>query len=143
MGLLHTMDKFHVYQIINSSICILCGSHIETHDHLFFHYPFSTSVWGLRRAGLLLVSLLWRDDLCFSGYIHTIGRRRNLCIYLLGYYSQPQFTSSRMRGIIEFLTRLIILIMLLVKKSLSLPGLGWLKNQNTRFQLLSDLDKVF
>jgi hypothetical protein len=47
MGRLHTMDKFYAYQIISSLICILCGSHIETHDHMFFHCPFSASIWGL------------------------------------------------------------------------------------------------
>lgn len=25
--------------------CVLCGSGLESHDHLFFHCPFSTAIW--------------------------------------------------------------------------------------------------
>jgi hypothetical protein len=46
LGCLNTMDKLHTYQIITLLICILCGFHVETHDHMFFEWPFSTLVWG-------------------------------------------------------------------------------------------------
>lgn len=44
MGYLHTIDIHHAYQIISSSICILCGLYIKTRDHMFFWCPFTTSV---------------------------------------------------------------------------------------------------
>jgi len=36
MGRLNTMNKQHVFQIIPSLTCILCGSRVETHEYLFF-----------------------------------------------------------------------------------------------------------
>lgn len=44
MGYLNTINRLHAYHIINSSICILYRSHIQTHDHLFFQFPFSVLV---------------------------------------------------------------------------------------------------
>ena len=46
MGCLHTMNILHVYQIISCLVCILCRSYVETHDHLFFYFPFS-GLWGV------------------------------------------------------------------------------------------------
>jgi hypothetical protein len=46
MGRLNTMNKQHVFQIIPSLTCILCGSRVETHEYLFFQWPFFVIVWG-------------------------------------------------------------------------------------------------
>jgi hypothetical protein len=36
LSCLNTMYILHTYQIITLLICILCGLHVETHDHMFF-----------------------------------------------------------------------------------------------------------
>jgi hypothetical protein len=46
VGCLQLTLRLHVFQIIPSLICILCGSQVETHEHFFFQYHFSTTVWG-------------------------------------------------------------------------------------------------
>jgi hypothetical protein len=46
VGCLQLTLRLHVFQIIPSLICILYGSQVEIHEHLFFQYHFSTTVWG-------------------------------------------------------------------------------------------------
>jgi hypothetical protein len=44
LGRLYTMDRLQAFHIINSVVCIIYGSHVETHNHLFFEGFFSASV---------------------------------------------------------------------------------------------------
>ncbi|KAJ6925333.1 hypothetical protein NC651_009871 [Populus alba x Populus x berolinensis] len=45
MDRLYTMDRLLSFRITTTSSCILCGVQAETHDHLFFNCPFSSTVW--------------------------------------------------------------------------------------------------
>ncbi|KAJ6983827.1 hypothetical protein NC653_026594 [Populus alba x Populus x berolinensis] len=45
MDKLYTMDRLLSFRITTTSSCILCGVQAETHDHLFFNCPFSSTVW--------------------------------------------------------------------------------------------------
>ncbi|KAJ6974535.1 hypothetical protein NC653_030590 [Populus alba x Populus x berolinensis] len=44
-GRLRTMDRLHSVGILTNNICILCGNHVESHEHLFFECTFSGTVW--------------------------------------------------------------------------------------------------
>ena len=43
LGRLRTMDRLH--GITTNAFCILCGLHVETHEHLFFECTYTGSVW--------------------------------------------------------------------------------------------------
>jgi mannosylglycoprotein endo-beta-mannosidase len=45
IGRLRTMDRLQTAGIIMNATCILCGLHIETHEHLFFACPTTKTVW--------------------------------------------------------------------------------------------------
>jgi mannosylglycoprotein endo-beta-mannosidase len=45
LGRLRTMDRLYSAGIIRNASCILCGTHTETHAHLFFECPTSQIVW--------------------------------------------------------------------------------------------------
>ncbi|XP_044481548.1 uncharacterized protein LOC123208252 [Mangifera indica] len=53
LGRLRTMDRLQHFGIVHSTACVLCGSAIETHDHLFFSCHFSTYVWREIKARTL------------------------------------------------------------------------------------------
>ncbi|KAJ8748130.1 hypothetical protein K2173_012596 [Erythroxylum novogranatense] len=40
------MDRLQFFGVLTSSTCVLCGTSVETHDHLFFQCRFSAAVWG-------------------------------------------------------------------------------------------------
>jgi hypothetical protein len=43
IGRLRMMDRLHGR--VTSTTCILCGIHMETHDHLFFECHYTNLVW--------------------------------------------------------------------------------------------------
>ena len=43
LGRLRTMDRLH--GSVSSTTCILCGLHMETHEHLFFECHYTNLVW--------------------------------------------------------------------------------------------------
>ena len=45
LGRLQTMDRLNSVGIIDNNICILCGHHTETHEHLFFKCTTSHLIW--------------------------------------------------------------------------------------------------
>lgn len=46
---LRTKDKLHHIGVLDDDLCPLCGSHSETHSHLFFECPFSRlCIMGMR-----------------------------------------------------------------------------------------------
>ncbi|KAI8528313.1 hypothetical protein RHMOL_Rhmol12G0140600 [Rhododendron molle] len=45
LGRLSTKDRLHKWGIINDSFCVLCCGGVESHSHLFFDCPFSSSIW--------------------------------------------------------------------------------------------------
>jgi hypothetical protein len=45
MERLHTMDRLLNFGVIHVATCILCGVQVETHEHLFFQCPYTSSVW--------------------------------------------------------------------------------------------------
>jgi hypothetical protein len=45
MERLHTMDRLLNFGVIHAATCILCGVQVETHEHLFFQCPYTSSVW--------------------------------------------------------------------------------------------------
>ncbi|KAJ6672994.1 hypothetical protein OIU85_014246 [Salix viminalis] len=55
-GRLRTMDR--TYRDTEGATCILCGSEMESHDHLFFKCNYSTTVWTNIN---LMVQLQWRN----------------------------------------------------------------------------------
>ncbi|KAI8544922.1 hypothetical protein RHMOL_Rhmol07G0003000 [Rhododendron molle] len=44
-GELATRDRLHRWGVIDCATCVLCTTFDESHEHLFFGCPFSTSVW--------------------------------------------------------------------------------------------------
>ncbi|KAJ6897722.1 hypothetical protein NC652_024515 [Populus alba x Populus x berolinensis] len=44
-GRLRTMDRLYSMGTVTNHTCILCGLHVETHEHLFFECKFSGAVW--------------------------------------------------------------------------------------------------
>jgi hypothetical protein len=63
LGRLRTMDRLHSTGIITNNTCILCGLHVETHEHLFFDCSFTDSVWRSinTRAQLQWPHTSWQD----------------------------------------------------------------------------------
>jgi len=57
------MDRLHSTGIITNNTCILCGLHVETHEHLFFDCSFTDSVWRSinTRAQLQWPHTSWQD----------------------------------------------------------------------------------
>jgi hypothetical protein len=45
MERLHIMDRLLNFGVIHAATCILCGVQVETHEHLFFQCPYTSSVW--------------------------------------------------------------------------------------------------
>jgi len=102
MGLLHTIDILHTFQIILSLICTLYGLQVKTHDHLFFQCPFFCSNLGCYHEHDPS-KLAFYDLTTFASVgKHKLEKKKSICIYLLGWSSQPQFTSFGIRGITEF-----------------------------------------
>lgn len=53
-GALKTKDKLVEYGVTTDATCCLCGTHGETHHHLFFHCSYSKLIWFMlvKRLGL-------------------------------------------------------------------------------------------
>jgi hypothetical protein len=45
LGRLRTMDRLHSAGIITNAACSFCGTHTESHEHLFFECQTSQTVW--------------------------------------------------------------------------------------------------
>jgi hypothetical protein len=95
MDRLYTMDRLLSHRIINSSTCILCGQHTETHDHLFFQCTYSAEVWGSLSAKTLFSwpSTTWQSLLQWAAstfrkkvFTHILSRLvLSTAVYYLWY----------------------------------------------------------
>ncbi|KAJ6287991.1 hypothetical protein OIU78_026695 [Salix suchowensis] len=59
-GRLRTMDRLHNQQLPQAP-CMLCHSHVEDHNHLFFRCSYSAEVWDLicHKANIQWPSISW------------------------------------------------------------------------------------
>ncbi|XP_028084501.1 uncharacterized protein LOC114285637 [Camellia sinensis] len=59
----NTGDRFHLFGVTQSTVCVFCQYHNEDHNHLFFECPFSERVWSCIKGKINVdwPSLLWDD----------------------------------------------------------------------------------
>lgn len=62
--------------IIASRTCILCGTHNETHDHIFFQCSYSSTVWETfsRRAHIQWPTSPWHQLLLWAASTYQKGK---------------------------------------------------------------------
>jgi len=103
------MDRLQTFQIITSSVCILCGSHVETHDHLFFACSFSAPVWTAISGRTLIAwpSLSWQPLLQWASFqfrkrkdfMHILARLSlSATVYFIWYERNNRVFSQHFRS---------------------------------------------
>ncbi|XP_013595119.1 PREDICTED: uncharacterized protein LOC106303381 [Brassica oleracea var. oleracea] len=97
---LPTRDRLRRWGLIVPHDCVLCSSGIETHHHLFFECPYSSSTWKHFAQAILpatpldihsaaaMISRLHHPShappvikLIFQSAIYLIWRERNACVF--------------------------------------------------------------
>ena len=75
---LRTMDRLYSTGVITNTTCILCGANEESHNHLFFDCPYSSTVWGsiCGKARMHWPIRPWKDLLLWA--VATYQSKKNI-----------------------------------------------------------------
>lgn len=79
---------------------VLCGSTIETHNHIFFCYDFFAFIWGKSKLRLFWLGRVPFSPHWYIRHLYTLGKRRTFDIFFPSYPCLPLFTLCSIRGII-------------------------------------------
>ena len=62
-GTLNTQDRVMKWQPRKQMHCALCGQGMDSHEHLFFSFQYSSQVWDIIKndAKISLGSIAWKD----------------------------------------------------------------------------------
>jgi hypothetical protein len=106
LGRLRTMDRLHSAGIITNAACSFCGTHTESHEHLFFECQTSQTVWQTvnARANIYWPNSSWSNLLQWASATysmktniqHTIARLLlSTTVYQLWYERNTRIFSNQ------------------------------------------------
>ncbi|XP_059302004.1 uncharacterized protein LOC132053929 [Lycium ferocissimum] len=74
-GRLYTRDRLDSWGITTTQDCSLCLDGLETLAHLFFHCPYSATIWEtlLHWQGIYRISMIWPDEMQWAA-THANGK---------------------------------------------------------------------
>ncbi|KAJ7009371.1 hypothetical protein NC653_000135 [Populus alba x Populus x berolinensis] len=115
MERLYTRDRLLSFGATTASSCILCGLQAETHDHLFFQCPYSSTVWRELSAKTLYScpTTTWQRLLQWAASIfrkpkeftHILSRMvLSTAVYYIWYERNNRFFNNAYRSPHELMT---------------------------------------
>ncbi|KAJ6940685.1 hypothetical protein NC651_006728 [Populus alba x Populus x berolinensis] len=115
MERLYTRDRLLSFGVTTASSCILCGLQAETHDHLFFQCPYSSTVWRELSAKTLYSwpTTTWQRLLQWAAssfrkpkeFTHILSRMvLSTTVYYIWYERNNRFFNNAYRSSHELMT---------------------------------------